>query len=184
MPKLESSALWATPLALIAAIQRAPAAYAQSEQSPEDIAAEVAKCEVPPAPFVSQNSINLTHSALTTLQTLYRSSDLTTCWDSQVQLFCVAGRCGVFFNTGHYGYDPTGCSQVRINTRVWSWCGSQPDSIAFEMWPLLTDGAEVATRIARWPGQMSNFREVPAQVRAAKIATYDASFGLPVREGH
>lgn len=147
------------------------------QQPAADIAAEVAKCDAPPAMTTSQNAVNLTYSALTFLNTLHRSAELTSCWESQVRLFCNAGRCGVFFNSGKYGYDPTACSQVRINDRVWSWCGNQPAAIAFAMWPHLVDGAEVATRIARWPGQMTNFREVPVQVRSAKIATYNASLG-------
>lgn len=150
-------------------------------QSPAEIAAEVAKCEALPATNTSENAINRTYSAITFLNALTKSPRLTFCSESQVRLFCTAGRCGVFFNSGKYGYDPTGCSQVRINNRVWSWCGTQPDSIAFAMWPYLVDGVEVATRIARWPGEMTNFREMPLKVRTAKIATYNASLGNSFR---
>ncbi len=84
----------------------------------------------------------------------------------------------MFFNTGKYGCDPTRCSQARIGSRVWGWCGSQPDSIAFEMWTFLTEGAEVASRIAQWPDRASNYREKPVYVKRSKIATYNTSLGL------
>ena len=134
-------------------------------------------CPDPPVPSVELNAVNLSHSAFLTLKTCSRS-DIFYAGDSQVNLFCVAGRCGVFFNTGKYGYDPTRCSQARIGSRVWGWCGSQPDSIAFEMWPFLADGVEVASRIAQWPDRTSNYREKPVYVKRSKIATYNASLGL------
>jgi hypothetical protein len=134
-------------------------------------------CPDPPTPSVTQNAVNLFHSAILTLKTCSRG-DVFYSGDSQINLFCVAGKCGVFFDSGRYGYHPLRCSQVRIGVRIWGWCGDQPNFIALEMWPFLIDGIEVASQIARWPSGTTNFREKPLYVKRSKIATYNASLGF------
>jgi hypothetical protein len=139
---------------------------------------EVEKCAKAPLPFISQDAINFSYSALTTLKTLSKNPQYIFCNESQVRLFCRAGSCGVFFNSGRHGYNPLECSRARIGSRVWDWCGDQPNNTARNMWEHLSDGVEVATQIARWPSGRTNFREIPLKVKAAKIATYNASLGL------
>jgi LysM repeat protein len=130
-----------------------------------------------PRVSLSQNAVTLLYSGYTTLR--YQYGQLPNeCFDSQVRLFCLSGSCGVFFDSGKYGYHPLQCSAVRISQRIWRWCGNQPDAVGLEMWPHLKDGVEVATRLSQWPEGVTNSREYPVQINRAKVLTYNASLGL------
>lgn len=129
-----------------------------------------------PRVSLSQNAVTLLYSGYTALRHQSGQSP-NECFDSQVRLFCLNGSCGVFFDSGKYGYHPLRCSAVRISQRIWRWCGNQPDAVGLEMWPHLKDGVEVATRLSQWPEGVTNSREYPVQINRAKILTYNASLG-------
>jgi LysM repeat protein len=130
-----------------------------------------------PRVSVSQNAVTLLYSGYTTLRR-HSGQSRNECYDSQVRLFCFNGSCGVFFNSGKYGYHPLRCNAVRISQKIWRWCGNQPDSVAFEMWPHLREGVEVATDLKLWPDGFTNTREYPLQVIRAKVLAYNASLGM------
>jgi len=149
------------------------------DQSPQEKLEIIKECNQARAPEIIEDSITLkkTASLKPRVLTVVAKDGFTFCVDSQVELNCTAGTCWVSFNTGEYGHDPIGCSKVRIGNKIWSWCGGLPDRIAKQMWPYLRDNVEVATQIARWPRQMSNFRETLKHVNRDKIYVHNASLG-------
>lgn len=127
---------------------------------------------------VSQNAISFLYSGYAVLRQKISGRSNDECYDSQVRLFCFNGSCGVYFDSGKYGYHPLKCNAVRISQRIWKWCGNQPSTIATEMWNYLGDGVEVATNLSKWPDGFTNSREFPLHIKRAKILSYNASLGL------
>lgn len=138
----------------------------------------VASYSCSPSLSVRQDAVSYMYSAYTVPRVQGSYGVGEKCVDSAVRLFCLSGSCGVFFDSGQYGYHPLRCSTVRISRKAWGWCGDQPVKVASEMWGHLRDGVEVATNLSLWPKDYTNLSERPMNINKSKILTYNASLGI------